>query len=457
MAVITTILSSHILEPDSRDIINTNFANLNDRPLSDLADVTITAIGAGELLKWDGAKWINNTLAEAGISPTGHTHLLSAGATDVTATAAELNLLDLAALSVGQVLRATGATTAAWGAIQDADLPAGLMRDTEHATDPHIIPGLNVDTGTLFVDAVNNRVGIGTTSPGHKLTVDSGASHNTLLVSSDVTTIDPGMFFRSTNANRTWGLLVQRNVGTFIIMDVTGESFPFEIRAGAPSYSFCILSNGNVGIKTFSPGANLHIDDPTITATKVLFQVESSVVTANTIKARIEADGEIFSDIGFTTFSPKVSDDPKIALQQALAEANKPKKPYAGFVPDEKYILEVEKAEKQQEKSLKETAKQLSDLDKKIKKEKGEKLKELQKQKKELLESQKQQQTECEKEKKHIENLKRHRVTCAKFGVKDLKTEKKIYGKNLATIAIGLAKYVSTLEKRLSKLEGRLK
>jgi hypothetical protein len=48
--------------------------------------------------------------------------LLAAGATDVAALAAELNLLDLAGLSVGQVLRATGAASAAWGAILATDI-----------------------------------------------------------------------------------------------------------------------------------------------------------------------------------------------------------------------------------------------------------------------------------------------------------------------------------------------
>jgi hypothetical protein len=35
--------------------------------VSAVGDVTITTIGAGELLKWSGTAWINNTLAEAGI------------------------------------------------------------------------------------------------------------------------------------------------------------------------------------------------------------------------------------------------------------------------------------------------------------------------------------------------------------------------------------------------------
>ncbi len=38
------------------------------------SDVTITSIASGEILKWSGTAWINQTLAEAGISATSHTH-----------------------------------------------------------------------------------------------------------------------------------------------------------------------------------------------------------------------------------------------------------------------------------------------------------------------------------------------------------------------------------------------
>ena len=43
------------------------------------SNVTITANSAGEILKWSGTAWINNTLAEAGIQPAG-TYLTSGGA-----------------------------------------------------------------------------------------------------------------------------------------------------------------------------------------------------------------------------------------------------------------------------------------------------------------------------------------------------------------------------------------
>ena len=41
---------------------------------STLVKATITAIASGELLKWSGTAWINQTLAEAGIAAAGHDH-----------------------------------------------------------------------------------------------------------------------------------------------------------------------------------------------------------------------------------------------------------------------------------------------------------------------------------------------------------------------------------------------
>ena len=42
--------------------------------LDTLSNVTITSIAANEILKWSGSAWINQTLAEAGISAVGHNH-----------------------------------------------------------------------------------------------------------------------------------------------------------------------------------------------------------------------------------------------------------------------------------------------------------------------------------------------------------------------------------------------
>ena len=46
-------------------------ATTHNHTLDSLSNTTITSIAAGEILKWNGTAWINNTLAEAGIQPAG--------------------------------------------------------------------------------------------------------------------------------------------------------------------------------------------------------------------------------------------------------------------------------------------------------------------------------------------------------------------------------------------------
>lgn len=48
-----------------------NAAHAESHTLSSHSDVTITSIDSGEILKWDGSKWVNNTLTEAGIASDG--------------------------------------------------------------------------------------------------------------------------------------------------------------------------------------------------------------------------------------------------------------------------------------------------------------------------------------------------------------------------------------------------
>jgi uncharacterized hydantoinase/oxoprolinase family protein len=86
---------------------------------SDLGSTPTTLSGYGILdtkANFDTALSDGNFMY-IGDAPTAHTHLLAAGATDVTATAAEVNLLDLSGLTVGWVLSADSATTASWNSL----------------------------------------------------------------------------------------------------------------------------------------------------------------------------------------------------------------------------------------------------------------------------------------------------------------------------------------------------
>lgn len=66
-------LSHTHTESDITDL-GSYITDISGSPLSELSDVTITSIASGELLKWNGTAWVNNTLSEAGVSATGHTH-----------------------------------------------------------------------------------------------------------------------------------------------------------------------------------------------------------------------------------------------------------------------------------------------------------------------------------------------------------------------------------------------
>ena len=89
-----------------------------------LTDVTITSVGAGEILKYSGSEWVNNTLAEAGIQPFDATIVVDA---DIGSTvqAYDANLagfataltLPVADGTTGQFLKTDGAGNVTFASI----------------------------------------------------------------------------------------------------------------------------------------------------------------------------------------------------------------------------------------------------------------------------------------------------------------------------------------------------
>jgi hypothetical protein len=108
----------------------------HNHSLDSLSNVTITTNSSGEILKWNGTAWINNTLAEAGIQPAGsyltgnQTVTLSgdvtgSGATAITTTLANSGVTAGTYKSVtvdlkGRVTAGTNPTTIAGYGITDA-------------------------------------------------------------------------------------------------------------------------------------------------------------------------------------------------------------------------------------------------------------------------------------------------------------------------------------------------
>ena len=112
------------------------------------------------------------------------------------------------------------------------------------------------DEDTLHIDHINNRVGIGTSSPTDPLVVQSsGASMgggatltNSYFTITDGTTSmfhDPNELFSNIN-------------GSFHI-GATHSNGLLRFQTGGTSTRMVILANGNVGIGTDNPGATLHV------------------------------------------------------------------------------------------------------------------------------------------------------------------------------------------------------
>ena len=109
-----------------------------------------------------------------------------------------------------------------------------------------------VDTDVLFVDTANERVGIGTTSPTHKLQVVGNGVFNSIL-----NVQDPAA---STNGNLA--LLHDSGGSSLYSNPASGNHSTAVLKLGInSSEKMRIANNGNVGIGTTSPNAKLQVND----------------------------------------------------------------------------------------------------------------------------------------------------------------------------------------------------
>ena len=165
-----------------------------------------------------------------------HTHLLAAGATDVTASASEVNLLDLGGLTAGWVLSADTASTASWKA------PAGGGADFNTPVD--IIGDINLTTGVRGV-------------------VAGAFTAELRFVDNDETDVAAVMGFQAAEP----GDLIFQNITEssdiiFKIDDWNGGSTPFEIlrmhkgNSAAPGEEGYIMSNRGIFNYTGTIGAS---------------------------------------------------------------------------------------------------------------------------------------------------------------------------------------------------------
>lgn len=130
--------------------------------LDGLTDTTITANSAGEVLKWSGSAWINNTLAEAGISATGHEHATTditsgtfadalVAASNVTQHQAALSITELQISDLGTTAAMVADNLSVFAATTSAQL-AGVISD-KTGTDSLVFSASPTFTGTVNLAA----------------------------------------------------------------------------------------------------------------------------------------------------------------------------------------------------------------------------------------------------------------------------------------------------------------
>ena len=139
----------------------------NGYELDELHGVQITGTPAdNEVLAYDTTSglWINQTASEAGLSVVGHTHSL-ADVTDVTSSAAELNILDGATLSTTELNYVDGVTSAIQTQINGkantshTHLLADVTDVTASAAELNILDGATLSTTELnYVDGVTSAI-----------------------------------------------------------------------------------------------------------------------------------------------------------------------------------------------------------------------------------------------------------------------------------------------------------
>lgn len=150
---------------------------------------------------------------------------------------------------------------------------------------------------SLYVDD-HGYVGLGTSVPGLELHIVEGDTPGVRL-HQDATGGWP---------EQKWD--VTGNETNFMIRDVThGSRLPLRIQPGAPSNSFCIKADGNVGIGTWSPAEPLELQTTGITAAFIANRTDGA-----TAQITAESDGTTVGSRTNHQLSLVVNQEPKVVI-----------------------------------------------------------------------------------------------------------------------------------------------
>ena len=243
------------LEADITDL-QAYLLNITGENFTDLADVTITGIGAGELVKWTGTGWINNTLAQAGIAPIVHTHV-EADITDLQAY-----LLNINAASIDD--------------LSDVNIASVVAGETLKFDGTHWINNTLVQAG--IAAAVHTHLEADITDLQAYLlyadfdTQQQGANTNANTTSTSY--VDPS-FMDVTTSNT-------RNLDYTVI-----ANFEVSVSLAATTATFRLVEDGTI---IANSERTIILDDTESPTVVTLIGYEANVPTAKVIKVQMKTD-----------------------------------------------------------------------------------------------------------------------------------------------------------------------
>ena len=273
-------------------------ANLNVVGLANIAGNTYiggfvnvsTSVTAGGIANIAGNVSFTNTIVTATTNSTAN--VVTVGAANVSVDSGVLfvdsvnNRVGINNTAPGVALRVTGdidvsATANVQGSATvtgnltangNTSLTNSLLALTTNSTASVLTIGsanTNIDSGTFFVDATNNRVGINNTAPGVALSV-TGAANISTSVNSALLTVGTAFIANTTGAYHT-GIISANGNTTFTnaIFGLTTNSTANVLTIGAANTNidsgvlFVDSVNNRVGINNTAPGVALRVTGDT--------------------------------------------------------------------------------------------------------------------------------------------------------------------------------------------------